>query len=63
MISFIKNLIRKEIISNRSSFDKNIITKKIINNTELKYFIKNFGNRNKDKIFYVILEIFFHGKI
>jgi hypothetical protein len=54
MISFIKNLIRKEIISNRSSFDKNIITKKIINNTELKYFIKNFGNRNKDKIFYVI---------
>jgi hypothetical protein len=54
MISFIKNIIRKEIISNRSSFDKNIITKKIINNNELKYFIKNFGNKNKDKIFYVI---------
>ena len=54
MISFIKNLIRKEIISNRSSFNKNIITKKIINSTELKYFIKSFGNKNKDKTFYVI---------
>jgi hypothetical protein len=34
MLSFVKNIIRKRIILNRSSFDKNIIPRnKIIDNT------------------------------
>jgi hypothetical protein len=57
MISQIKNFIRKKILSNRSSFNKNIIPKKILNNSDLKYFVKSFGNKNKDKIFYVIQRI------
>ena len=58
MLSFVKNIIRKRIILNRSSFDKNIISRnKIIDNNDLRYYIKNFGNKNKNKIFYVIQRI------
>lgn len=54
MISHIKNIIREKILLNRSSFDRNIIPKKIVKNNDLKYFLKSFGDKNKDKIFYVI---------
>lgn len=57
MISHIRSIIRNKILLNRSGFDKNIITKKIINNDDLKYFVKSFGDKNKDKIFYVIQRI------
>jgi len=55
MIKIIKSLIKKNIFSKRSSFDKKIkIRFDLINKKNLTYSIKNFGNKNKNKIFYVI---------
>jgi hypothetical protein len=49
-------LIRKYIISKRTKLvvKKKILKKSINNNDELSYSIKSFGEKNRNKIFYVI---------
>jgi hypothetical protein len=55
MIEIIKKIIKRNLFSKRSSFDKRIkIRSDIISNRNLNYFIKNFGNKNRNIIFYVI---------
>jgi len=55
MIQYLKKFIRFYINKNRSNIDKNIkLNSSILNKKNLKYVIENFGNKNKDKVFYVI---------
>ena len=55
MIQYLKKIIRSYINKKRSNIDKSIkFNSSILNKNNLKYIIKNFGNKNKDKVFYVI---------
>ncbi len=54
MIKKLKNLIKKKIYSSRTSVEFKKNTKRLINTNDLKYFIKSFGNKNANKIFYVM---------
>lgn len=55
MIRYLKKIIRSYINKKRSNIDKSIkFNSSILNKNNLKYIIKNFGNKNKGKVFYVI---------
>jgi hypothetical protein len=55
MFQYLKKFIRFYINKKRSNINKNIkLNSSIFNKENLKYTIKNFGNKNKNKIFYVI---------
>jgi len=54
MFKFLKKNIRTKIYNKRSKIDKKIKKNKIIRSDDLTSYIKKFGNKNPDKIFYVI---------
>ena len=51
MFEFLKKNIRTKIYNKRSNIDKKI---KIIRSDDLTPYIKKFGNKNPNKIFYII---------
>ena len=55
MMNYIKKFIRFNINKKRSNIDKTIkFNNTLLNRTNLTYFIRSFGNKNKNKTFYVI---------
>ena len=54
IIKIIKNKIRNIIYSKRTGVKFNNSTNFIFKINELKYYLKSFGNLNKNKIFYII---------
>lgn len=55
MIQFIKKIIRLKINKNRSDIDRSIkFNSSLLSKKNLTYFVKSFGNKNKNKTFYVI---------
>tara|TARA_B110000971_G_scaffold118548_1_gene121447 strand:+ start:2045 stop:3082 length:1038 start_codon:yes stop_codon:yes gene_type:complete len=54
-MNYIKKFIRFNINKKRSNIDKTIkFNNTLLNRTNLTYFIRSFGNKNKNKTFYVI---------
>ena len=54
MINYLKNLIKQKIYSYRTGLEISNNYKKILDEKDLKYYIKSFGTKNSNKIFYVI---------
>jgi hypothetical protein len=55
MFNFIKKIIRTNISKKRSNIDQSLKFKKsFLKKNNLNYFIQSFGNKNKNKTFYVI---------